>query len=86
MEDGKENEEMVLAEDENPTLIANNLVQEDPNDYEFKLTGVVIHMGTADAGHYLSYINTERNMDGESPEWGETQKQRWLIFNDSNVD
>ena len=31
-------------------------------------------MGTADAGHYLSYINTERNMDGESPEWGETQK------------
>ena len=26
---------MVLAEDENPTLIANNLVQEDPNDYEF---------------------------------------------------
>jgi ubiquitin C-terminal hydrolase len=29
-------------------------------DCEFKLVGVVIHMGVAEAGHYLSYINIER--------------------------
>jgi ubiquitin C-terminal hydrolase len=29
-------------------------------DCEFKLVGVVIHMGMAEAGHYLSYINIER--------------------------
>eukprot|EP00826_Nyctotherus_ovalis_P065647 TRINITY_DN9653_c0_g2_i1.p1 TRINITY_DN9653_c0_g2~~TRINITY_DN9653_c0_g2_i1.p1 ORF type:complete len:271 (+),score=76.45 TRINITY_DN9653_c0_g2_i1:35-847(+) len=28
--------------------------------YEYKLAGVVVHYGTADAGHYYSYINTNR--------------------------
>ena len=30
-------------------------------DFEYKLVGVVNHMGSADAGHYLSYINVERD-------------------------
>ncbi len=28
--------------------------------YHYKLTGVVVHIGTADTGHYYSYINTNR--------------------------
>lgn len=32
----------------------------DPAHYEYKLVGVVVHYGTADAGHYYSYINTNR--------------------------
>jgi ubiquitin C-terminal hydrolase len=28
--------------------------------YEYKLVGVTVHVGTADAGHYYSYINTNR--------------------------
>ena len=28
--------------------------------YQYKLVGVVVHLGTADAGHYFSYINTNR--------------------------
>jgi len=28
--------------------------------YEYKLVGVVVHYGTADAGHYYSYININR--------------------------
>ena len=28
--------------------------------YRYKLAGVVVHIGTADAGHYYSYINTNR--------------------------
>ena len=30
-------------------------------EFDYKLVGVVIHMGIADAGHYLSYINIDRN-------------------------
>lgn len=33
----------------------------DKQDHEFKLVGVVCHMGIAEAGHYLSYINVERD-------------------------
>lgn len=40
-------------------------------DCEFKLVGVVVHMGMAEAGHYLSYINIERETDKseEYKEW-----------------
>jgi len=39
-------------------------------DFQYKLVGVVVHMGTAAAGHYISYININRGVkDEESPEW-----------------
>ena len=31
--------------------------------FEYKLVGVNVHSGTADAGHYWSYINTNRGSD-----------------------
>lgn len=31
--------------------------------YEYKLVGVNVHSGTANAGHYWSYINTNRGTD-----------------------
>jgi hypothetical protein len=49
-------------------------------------------MGLADAGHYLSYINVERDHENSSSlssksreEWLQTDKQTWLEFNDSTV-
>ena len=43
-------------------------------------------MGTADAGHYLSYININRSeKDEEAPEWLLTDKEKWLEFNDTLV-
>ena len=43
-------------------------------------------MGTADAGHYLSYININRgDKNEENPEWLKTDKEKWLEFNDSNI-
>ena len=38
--------------------------------FDFKLVGVVIHMGVADAGHYISYVNIDREADsgGENRE------------------
>lgn len=54
-----------------------NEVQDDTNpyDYQYKLVGVVIHMGNADAGHYLSYINIDRNQDSSvnTDEWMKTE-------------
>lgn len=43
--------------------------------YEYKLVGVNVHSGTANAGHYWSYINTNRGTD-ERPgdtEWIKTE-------------
>jgi len=50
-----------------------------PEYYEYKLSGVVIHMGTADTGHYYSLA-----MDREK-EWL-PEKERWYEFNDTLVD
>ena len=54
--------------------------------YEYKLVGVIIHVGTADAGHYYSLINTERFQKAEEDEeWGDTSSDKWMEFNDSRV-
>lgn len=44
-------------------------------------------MGVADAGHYISYINIERDSDSsqDRANWKATDKQTWLEFNDSIV-
>jgi len=44
--------------------------------YQFKLKGVVVHTGTADSGHYYSFIR-----DHQDHETGE----RWYEFNDNIV-
>jgi ubiquitin carboxyl-terminal hydrolase 34 len=55
-------------------------------NFEYKLVGVVVHMGTADAGHYISYININRGTKSEdNPEWLKTENDKWLEFNDSLV-
>ena len=57
----------------------------DPTQFEYKLVGVVIHMGTADAGHYISYVNIDRSRDSSvnTEEWMKTENQQWLEFNDN---
>jgi ubiquitin C-terminal hydrolase len=55
--------------------------------YEYKLVGATIHSGTANAGHYWSYINTKRGMEEveESEDWVHTDSDPWMEFNDSTV-
>lgn len=43
--------------------------------YEYRLTGIVIHTGTADSGHYYSFIKDR--------EQSETEK--WYEMNDHIV-
>lgn len=55
-------------------------------NFEYKLVGVVVHIGVAEAGHYFSYINIGRHSKPEdSPEWLKTETDKWLEFNDSQV-
>ncbi|EGR27434.1 hypothetical protein IMG5_196170 [Ichthyophthirius multifiliis] len=51
------------------------------NEYfEYQLAGVVVHTGTAEYGHYYSFIDTNRE-DQTNQTYGET----WLEFNDSKI-
>lgn len=45
--------------------------------YRYELVGVTVHTGTADGGHYYSFIK-ERNKSV-------LQHDRWFLFNDAEV-
>ena len=63
-----------LAAKEDPT----QQVQFKPDSYyQYRLSGVLVHSGTAESGHYYSYIK-ERDA---SPEGG-----KWYHFNDMDVE
>ena len=55
--------------------------------YEYKLVGVNVHSGTANAGHYWSYINTNRGTDEKAGDtkWIKTEADAWMEYNDSRV-
>ncbi|MCQ2816811.1 MAG: hypothetical protein MJ252_06050, partial [archaeon] len=56
--------------------------------YNYYLVGVVIHVGSADSGHYYSYINTIRGGKGDIADYDENDKNMdncWLEYNDSNI-
>ena len=56
--------------------------------FEYKLVGVNVHSGSANAGHYWSYINTMRGREAKAPDdptWHDTSKEPWMEFNDSTV-
>ena len=52
--------------------------------YMYTLKGVTVHMGTADGGHYFSYINVNRD-NTVSTSSGDDNGETWLKFNDSHV-
>jgi ubiquitin carboxyl-terminal hydrolase 9/24 len=71
-EKSKKNEAGGVSEEPHAT-------DEYPADYfEYKLTGVVIHLGSADSGHYYSLIQDQELTD--IPE-----DKRWYEFNDTFV-
>jgi ubiquitin C-terminal hydrolase len=55
--------------------------------YEFRLKGVVVHNGTANSGHYYSFVRDSAaeavDCRADDPEvW---RKEKWLRFDDSAV-
>lgn len=56
--------------------------------YEYHLVGVNVHLGSADAGHYFSYINSIRSGNDNHMDYDpniETHTNSWLKFNDSRI-
>ena len=72
---------------EEKELYLKNVRENETECYEYKLVGVIIHVGTADAGHYYSLINTDRfqKENEHEEEWLDTSKDKWMEFNDSRV-
>ena len=61
------------------------------DDYLYRLVGVNIHRGQVNAGHYWSYINSNRGEDepdgaesGDS-QWQDSVNSNWLKFDDGHV-
>lgn len=50
---------------------AQNDTSDDESFNKYKLKGITVHQGTAELGHYFSYINYKDD--------------KWLEFNDSNI-
>lgn len=58
------------SKDKDPKTL---LPLQDDDAYEYELVGVLVHTGTADSGHYYSFIK-------------ERAAQQWFIFNDTHVE
>ena len=68
-------------EDEEPKPV---IIEDDC--FEYKLMGCNVHSGSANSGHYWSYINTERSDRGEcAGKWTKEDDESWMEFNDSSV-
>ena len=85
----KQNEEELTEEDLAKKKEAEEEAKEPDRDdcYEYKLVGVNVHSGTANAGHYWSYINTNRGTDEteDDTNWIKTEADLWMEYNDSRV-
>ncbi|ELR15597.1 ubiquitin domain containing protein [Acanthamoeba castellanii str. Neff] len=49
-----------------------------PEYYEYQLVGIVVHQGSADSGHYYSFIKERVPLE-------ESREAAWFEFNDTNV-
>ena len=77
-----------VNEDEaNPNVNTDLLYTRENSYYEFDLVGVVVHTGTADAGHYYSYINIKREGQDDIMinDIMNEKDAKWLEFNDSSI-
>ena len=53
--------------------------------YQYELKGINVHTGSADGGHYFSFIDADREGKDNNMSQNPENKENWLIFNDSHV-
>lgn len=84
---GSQDEDGEIAADQQPNE-SDDQWPEEEDCWEYKLVGTVVHSGSANSGHYWSYINTRRGHaepDESDPSWARTEGDPWMEFNDSTV-
>ena len=55
-------------------------------NFEYRLVGVIIHQGVAQAGHYYSLICTDPKVrDNKEYQWVSTDHLKWMEFNDRDI-
>lgn len=76
------------VDDENNDLEDDEVYFKSDDYYEYHLVGVNVHIGSADAGHYFSYINSVRGGKENTMNYNpqeEAHVSSWLKFNDSRI-
>ncbi|CAF0802298.1 unnamed protein product [Brachionus calyciflorus] len=59
------------------------------NNTEYELSGIIVHSGQANAGHYYSFIKdlfTENPFDSFDEEFPNEDDSKWFKFNDTQVE
>ncbi|XP_048258866.1 ubiquitin carboxyl-terminal hydrolase 34-like isoform X4 [Haliotis rufescens] len=70
-------DKLKVDEEDELTLMGVDTSDEDESS-EYELIGVTVHTGTADGGHYYSFIRDRLNKT-------ETGQDKWYLFNDAEV-
>lgn len=68
--------------------LTKHLMDTDDKEFIYKLVGVILHVGTAEHGHYYSLINTRRGKEEyeeDKQEWEQTDKDVWKVFEDDKI-
>ena len=77
-EDRNDDEEKKQGEAEKE---GEDVKEETEENFEYNLAGVIVHLGSADVGHYYSYINVNRGDPGRP----KIVEDKWIEFNDSTI-
>ncbi|CAJ0883074.1 7111_t:CDS:10, partial [Entrophospora sp. SA101] len=60
--------------------------KQNKSQFEYELVGVLVHTGTADSGHYYSFIKERKSAPSSSSSHESDEERRWYQFNDSTVE
>ena len=79
-----------ITKTNNKNMDSDEIYPKEEDYYEYELKGINIHLGSAEGGHYISFIDVERDGVDNKPNIissieNDKIKSRWLKFNDSLV-
>ena len=80
--------EDIMSQSQHSAYETDDIYYKEDEYYAYTLKGVTVHMGTADGGHYFSFINVNRDNTSSSPSSNDGEdgdNATWLKFNDSHV-
>lgn len=71
-------DKLKVDDDEDERLQMLEMEDDEEEGYDYELTGVTVHTGTADGGHYYSFIRDRMHTTDNG-------QDKWYLFNDAEV-